>query len=200
MNKIIKDALILFAITAVAGLLLALVNEVTKGPINEQKDTAKSEALKAVFEEADSFKDLNITGANSDVNVTFDESYEAVDAAGNQLGYVIIVTTKQGYGGPITFAMGITNDRHLNGISILSTSETVGLGLEAENILVPQFKDKDVEAFTYTKTGSTSSSEIDAISSATITTRAFTNAVNAGLNFFDSSLSVGTVEEVSANE
>ena len=47
-----------------------------------------------------------------------------------------------------------------------------------------QFKDKNVEKFTYTKTGSTSDDQIDAISGATITTNAMTNGVNAGLCAF----------------
>jgi electron transport complex protein RnfG len=51
-------------------------------------------------------------------------------------------------------------------------------------VLVPQFTDKNVESFTYTKTGSTSDSEIDAISGATITTKAVVNGVNAGLEYF----------------
>lgn len=195
MKNVIKDTLILFAITVVAGLLLAMVNEVTKGPIEEQKANAKAEALKAVFSEAESFDKLEIQAEDPKVNVVFDETYKAVDSAGNELGYVVIVSTKQGYGGTITFAMGVTNEEHLNGISILSSEETVGLGLEAENVLVPQFKDKDVKQFTYTKTGSTSDSEIDAISSATITTRAFTNAVNAGLVYVDSLINGGDANE-----
>lgn len=189
MKKIIKDAFILFLITAVAGLFLALVNEATKGPIAEQKASEKQIALKAVFADAFNFELLDVTGEDSSVNVTFDEVYKAYDEAGNNLGYVIIVSTKQGYGGTITFAMGITISRHLNGISILKTSETPGLGLEADKVLVPQFENKDVDRFTYTKTGSTSDSEIDAISSATITTRAITNAINAGLDYFDNILS-----------
>lgn len=189
MKKIIKDAFILFLITAVAGLFLALVNEATKGPIADQKASEKQIALKAVFADAFNFELLDVTGEDNSVNVTFDEVYKAYDEAGNNLGYVIIVSTKQGYGGTITFAMGITISRHLNGISILKTSETPGLGLEADKVLVPQFENKDVDRFTYTKTGSTSDSEIDAISSATITTRAITNAINAGLDYFDNILS-----------
>ena len=47
-----------------------------------------------------------------------------------------------------------------------------------------QFRDKNVEKFTYTKTGATSDDEIDALSGATITTNAMTNGVNAGLAAF----------------
>lgn len=195
MKSIIKDSLILFAITLVAGLLLAVVNELTKGPIAEAAIKQKEDACKAVFESASSFEeysDLAIDMPDGS-KVIIDEVYKAMDASGSLLGYVINVTSKEGYGGDISFSMGVTLDRHLNGISILKSSETVGLGLEAENVLVPQFRDKDVVSFTYTKVGSTNDSEIDAISSATITTNAFVNAVNGGLSFFDSSLCEGGV-------
>lgn len=196
MNKIVKDALILFLITAVAGLLLALVNEVTKEPIAIQNQKVVEEGCRNVFIDASSFTDNDIL-SNSEIanaftakypKITVTNVYNALDASGNLLGYVITLSTKEGYGDNITFSMGITNERVLNGVSILSSNETVGLGLEAENVLVPQFAGKTALSFSYTKTGSTNDSEIDAISSATITTNAFVNAVNAGLDYYDNYL------------
>ena len=84
--------------------------------------------------------------------------------------------------------MGIQKDGTLNGISILSISETAGLGMKAESVLKPQFENKKVANFTYTKSGSTMDSQIDAISGATITTNAVTTAVNAGLYVFQTQL------------
>lgn len=194
MGRIIKDALVLFAITAVAGLLLAIVNEVTKAPIEAQQIKAREEACRNVFEDASSFVENEEIINNTAIieafgtkypKVSIVNVYKAFDSSNNELGYVITLSTKEGYGDNITFSMGIRNDRTLNGVAILSSNETVGLGLEAENVLVPQFKNKNVPSFTYTKTGSTNDSEIDAISSATITTNAFVNAVNAGLDFYD---------------
>lgn len=194
MGKIIKDALVLFAITAVAGLLLAIVNEVTKAPIEAQQIKAREEACRNVFEDAASFVENEEIIKNTAIieafgtkypKVSIVNVYKAFDSSNNELGYVVTLSTKEGYGDNITFSMGIRNDRTLNGVAILSSNETVGLGLEAENVLVPQFKNKNVPSFTYTKTGSTNDSEIDAISSATITTNAFVNAVNAGLDFYD---------------
>ena len=81
--------------------------------------------------------------------------------------------------------MGVQNDGTLNGISILSISETAGLGMKANtDSFKDQFKNKKVEKFSYTKTGATSDDQIDAISGATITTNAMTNGVNAGLCAF----------------
>ena len=90
--------------------------------------------------------------------------------------------------------MGVTTDGVLNGISLLSISETAGLGMRAGEVLVPQFENKDVDRFTYTKTGSTADSEIDAISGATITTSAVVNGVNAGLVYFDEFLKGGSAQ------
>ena len=192
MKQIIKDALILFAITAIAGVLLAVVNEMTKEPIARQEEEKKQEACRAVFEDAAEFVLLEVnydatyeTWAANYPNNEIAEVYEACDASGNLLGYVITVVNKEGYSGAISFAMGMRLDRTLNGISILTTSETVGLGLEAETVLVPQFANRNVETFVYTKNGAVAENEIDAISSATITTNAFVNGVNAGMAYFD---------------
>lgn len=196
-KSMLKDALILFAITLVAGLLLGFVYDVTKEPIAQQKAKAKAEACRNVFADAASFEAVAADGptayfaAGQDSNVDIDEVMQALDSSGQLLGYVITVTDHEGYGGDIQFSMGVTLDGTLNGISILSIKETAGLGMKAGDVLVPQFADKKVESFTYTKSGSTGDSEIDAISGATITTNAVVNGVNGGLLFFRSAL-VGT--------
>ena len=126
--------------------------------------------------------------AGKDSNVDINEVMRALDSAGQLMGYVITVTDHEGYGGDIQFSMGVTLDGTLNGISLLSISETAGLGMKAGDVLVPQFANKKVESFTYTKSGSTNDSEIDTISGATITTNAIVNGVNSGLLFFNSVL------------
>lgn len=203
MKGMIKDALILFAITLIAGLMLGVVNDITKEPIAQQEQKAKNEACQNVFAAADSFEaqeladsaqieqvltDAGISGAD------VDELMAAKDASGALLGYVITVTDHEGYGGDIQFSMGITNEGTLNGISLLSISETAGLGMRAGEVLVPQFADKNVSKFTYTKTGAAADSEIDAISGATITTNAVVNGVNAGLAYFDKILKGGSAQ------
>ena len=194
-KSMIKDALILFAITLVAGLLLGFVYDVTKEPIAQQKAKAKAEACKNVFAAAETFEPmLNEDGptayfmAGKDSNVDINEGMRALDSAGQWMGYVITVTDHEGYGGDIQFSMGVTLDGTLNGISLLSISETAGLGMKAGDVLVPQFANKKVESFTYTKSGSMNDSEIDTISGATITTNAIVNGVNSGLLFFNSVL------------
>lgn len=192
-SAMIKDALILFAITVVAGLLLGVVYDVTKEPIAQQKEKAKQAACAEVFAEAKAFETITQMdgSAVSDTidGVDIDEVMRAVDGDGNTAGYVITVTDHEGYGGDIQFSMGVALDGTLNGISILSISETAGLGMKAGDVLVPQFADKRVKSFTYTKSGASNDSEIDAISGATITTNAVVNGVNAGLVFFEKLLS-----------
>lgn len=206
-KSMIKDALILFAITLVAGLLLGVVYDITKEPIAQQKAKAKTEASKNVFATAESFEiceSFDAAGAQAALSAAglsgmdIDEVSAALDATGNLLGYVITVTDHEGYGGDIQFSMGVTLDGTLNGISLLSISETAGLGMKAGDVLVPQFTDKKVEQFTYTKSGSTNDSVIDAISGATITTKAVVNGVNAGMEYFRSVLA--TTEGGAVNE
>ncbi len=199
MKEMMKNTGILLAITLIAGLLLGLVYQITKDPIAEQEAKAKQEACKEVFADAASFENVELAdidmaswSGQGYAKETVDEVMSAQDASGSLLGYVVTVTTKEGYGGDIQFALGIRLDGTVNGISILSISETAGLGMRAEEVLKPQFADKNVEKFEYTKNGATSENQIDAISGATITTNAVTNGVNAGLYYFQTELEGGS--------
>lgn len=195
MKNMIKDAAVLLAITVAAGLILGFVYQITKEPIALAEEKAANEAYAEVFPGADSFETIDFSLPAGDS--TWDEEYgavdidnvlEAKDSQGNSLGYVLTVTSHEGYGGDITFTMGIQNDGMLNGISILKISETAGLGMKAEDVLKPQFDNKNVSNFTYTKSGSAMDSQIDAISGATITTNAVTTAVNGGLYVYQAQL------------
>ena len=187
-----KDTIILTVITLVSGFLLGLVNHITEEPIAHQQQLAKEEAYAAVFEDADSFEGVSVeTDLQEYVNAqgyeaqTIDEIMEAKDASGETLGYVMTVTSSEGYGGDIQFAMGVQEDGTMNGISILSISETAGLGMKADTEeFKSQFAGVQTDAFEYTKDGATQDNQIDAISGATITTNAMTNGVNAGLAAF----------------
>ena len=192
MNTILKNTISITVITLVAGLALGVVQDITAGPIATQQEKSKEEAYKTVFEDADTFEvysaDDGLATALADNGFTaqtIDEIMVAQDSSGETLGYAFTVTDSEGYGGDIQFAMGVQNDGTLNGISILSISETAGLGMKANtDSFKDQFKNKKVEKFSYTKTGATSDDQIDAISGATITTNAMTNGVNAGLCAF----------------
>ena len=202
MKTMLKEAAMLLMITVAAGLILGFVYEITKAPIAAAEEAAAKAAYQEVFPQAADFETLEVTPMDGDSvwmengydMVDIEEALRAVDSAGNHLGYVLTVTSHEGYGGDITFSMGIQNDGYLNGISILSISETAGLGMKAEAVLKPQFAGKNVTEFTYTKTGAVMENQIDAISGATITTNAVTTAVNGGLYYFQTQLGGGADE------
>lgn len=203
MKSMFKDALILFLITLVAGLALGYVYFITKEPIAKADAAAKEAAYKEVYKDASSFEHIdsfeNMVNDSEWNNSGFskvdvNDAFLAKDSNGDVLGYVLMITTKEGFGGDIVFSMGIQKDGTMNGISILSISETAGLGMKADPVLKPQFSGKKVPSFTVTKLGSTSDSEIDAISGATITSNALTNGVNAGLYFYQTALGGGRYE------
>lgn len=98
-------------------------------------------------------------------------------------------------GGDIKLSVGILSDGTVKGIETLTITETAGLGMKAaEPEFKDQFKDKQVEKFSYTKTGEEGDDKIDALSGATITTNAVTNAVDSALVYFQSVLG-GSVNE-----
>lgn len=203
MNKqMIRDSLILFAITLIAGLLLGGVYAITKNPIAKTQEDKKNEAYQAVFTDAEEFTE--VTDAADAQQILADAGYTkdridevkaAMDADGNILGYVMTITSSEAYGGELQLAMGIRMDGTVNGISFLSLSETIGLGMEAKKPeFQEQFAGKQVEQFVYSKTGAAADNEIDALSGATITTNAVTNAVNAGI-CYAGALGAGSAEQ-----
>lgn len=202
--KTAKNVIVLTIITVLAGFLLGYVYDITKGPIEEATEKAKQEAYKSVFSSADSFVEVSgfdsqaasLVAASAGVsNVSIDEALEAKDASGSVLGYVVTVTSSEGYGGDVQLSMGVTNDGTINGIEFLSLSETAGLGMKADtDEFKSQFAGMNAKQISYTKAGKQNDYEIDAISGATITTNAVTNAVNAGLSYFYS-ISGGAANE-----
>ncbi len=204
LKGLVKDTVILFVITLLAGGLLGYVNEVTKAPIAEQEVKAKAAACNEVFYEigADgvltetvslTFQPLDealLGTLNTSVqnaygtSIRLAEAYEAFAQDGSLYGYVLGVITKEGYGGEISLYMGVAADGTVKGVSLLSISETPGLGMNAESVLIPQYRNVNTESFAVVKTGAVKESEVDAITSATITSNAITGAVNAGLHVF----------------
>ena len=193
MNRILKNTLILTAITVVSGLLLGFVYELTKEPIARQEELAKTEAYAEVFPDADSFRELeDLEGAavylasTEYSTVEINEVAEACDASGNVLGHVFNLTTPEGYGGDIQLAVGVQSDGTLNGFDALSISETAGLGMNAtQDDFRNQFAGVKADQLEVVKDGSGASDDakIDAISGATITSSAITGAVNTCLAY-----------------
>ena len=197
MNKIIKNTLILTAITVVSGLLLGIVYNVTKEPIAQAQENTKQEAYRAVLSDASSFESvdfdsdsaLSLLSENGYTSDEITEVVEGTDDSGEVIGYVISVQSSEAYDGTLELSVGIAADGTVKGVEMLDISETAGLGMKADEAeFKDQFKDKNVDKFTYTKTGEKGDNMIDAISGATITTNAVTNAVDSALVYFQNEL------------
>ena len=197
MNKIIKNTLILTAITVVSGLLLGIVYNITKEPIAQAQENTKQEAYRAVLSDATSFEAvdfdsdsaLSLLSENGYTSDEITEVVEGTDDSGEVIGYVISVQSSEAYDGTLELSVGIAADGTVKGVEMLDISETAGLGMKADEAeFKDQFKDKKVDKFTYTKTGESGDDMIDAISGATITTNAVTNAVDSALVYFQNEL------------
>ncbi|MDF2485364.1 MAG: electron transporter RnfG [Herbinix sp.] len=203
-SELIRDAIALFLITLVSGLGLSYVYEVTKEPIAAQVIQKTLEANQAVFSEAASFEEddvlmalvegTDLEGMNADyAGVTIDNISRAYNSNNEIIGYNITVSTSAGYKDGIKFVYGYSLDGSIHGIEYLTISETAGLGMKAaEPEFLNQFLNKKVAAFSVSKTGATSEDQVDAISGATITSKAVAYAVNAGIQFMtDNSTELG---------
>lgn len=190
-----KDALILFAITLVSGICLGFVYDITKGPIEQATIAANNATYREVLSSAESFEDVE--GSAEKIAATADEilglgygtvSIESVlegrDASGTTIGYVINSMSNNSYGGAVKLSIGFDLDGTITGVGIREISDTPGLGLKAKEAgYRDQFIGKNAESLTVTKSGAAADNEIDAISGATITSNATTNAVNAALYY-----------------
>ena len=204
MNKIVKNTLILTGITVVSGFLLGVVYGITKEPIAEAQENTKQEAYRSVLSDASSFETMEDFDAADAASILEENGYssdeitevaEGIDDSGETVGYVVNVMSHEAYDGDLEVSVGIAADGTVKGIEMLSISETAGLGMKADEAeFKDQFKDKNVEKFTYTKSGESGDDKIDAISGATITTNAVTNAVDSALVYFQNELGGGVNE------
>lgn len=192
MNKIVKNTAILTVITLVAGILLGAVYEITKEPIQASKEKAKQEAYRSVlpgaeafetYEEYDLQKAADVLKKYDIAGCSVDEAVVGKSEADETVGYVITTTSSEGYGGDITVSVGITMDGTVTGMELLTINETAGLGMKADE---PEFKDqfKDQQNTLFTLKKNDPDGNVDALSGATITSNAVTNAVNAGVAYF----------------
>jgi len=200
MKKIIHDTLILTALTLILGFVLGMVYNITKEPIAKAEADAQLTAFKEVFEDAASFDALegfDSEKASSYVTAkgfkdSIDDVQTAKDASGEKIGYVITVTAKDASQGTVTFSVGIRDDGTVNGYSVTDIAETPGLGMKAtEDEFASQFNGKNVDSFKVVKQSPSEDDEIEAISGATITSKAIACGVNAAKAYFGELLAGG---------
>lgn len=202
-STLVKDAVILFAITLIAGGALGFFNELTKDRIEEANQKIKQEAYQKVYTDSKEFvedeavkekvEDAETFFADNDLGgAKIDEVLVANDASGNASGYVMTFYATEGYGGDIKIAMGMTNEGTITGLEILSCSETPGLGANCQkDEFKSQFAGINADSIEYTKDGATADNQIDAISGATITTKAVTKGVNTAIAFLKQDIMQG---------
>ena len=196
--KSFKPALILFVITLVAGLALSGVYALTKDTIEAQQLAANAEAYQAVCPDATSFEYEDASSAaiealdgevyGTDFGKAYiNEAAVGVDDDGNIVGYVISVTSGDGFDGDITLVVGFQTDGTINSIEFTGLNETAGMGmLCAEDEFKSQFDGVKTDSFTLIKSGgSTEDNEIDSVSGASTSSGAVVNAVNAAIDFFN---------------
>jgi electron transport complex protein RnfG len=177
-NEIVRLGLILFSITFVVALVLALGNMATAGKIEALNQQLQDEARKSVLPSATEFEEVKVEGlGEGDYKIV--KNIYAGKSDGKVVGYTVGVAPN-GFGGPIDMIVGIDSSKKITGINIVNFQETPGLGTKATE---PKFKDqyngKSVASpLAVIKNGTPKDNEIVAISGATITSNAVTQGVN----------------------
>ncbi len=173
--------LVLVLTALVMSGILALVNHITEGPINAQKEKSLADGIKAVMGGGE----LSVT-ANDTIKADMDKDgkeetfiiHKAEAADGKQLGAAVESTT-QGFGGDFKILVGLDAEGNILGYTILETTETPGLGAKADTWFQKDQKGDIIgknpqQELKVKKDGG----EVDAITASTITSRAFLKAVN----------------------
>ena len=171
----------LFVICIVSGGVLGVVYNATKDPIAAAETAKKTKAIKNVLPEFNELKETMVMSALEDVEIPF---YLAYDADNNFIGAAVETFTNKGFSGNISLMVGILADGTLKNISVLQHAETPGLGSKmTEPTFKDQFNGKKADSFNIKvkKDGG----DVDAITAATISSRAFCDAVNRALLTFE---------------
>lgn len=180
-KEIIMPTLVLFIIGVIAAALLGGTNMLTEEKIASIDAEAKAQAMQVVMPDAVSFSEA-VTASE-----TLEYS-EALDARGNSLGYAF-TSVESGYGGEIKIMVGVNTDGSIKKVTVLAAdNETPGLGL---NIKKDSFLDQFIGklgTLTVTKNAASSETEIQAITSATISSSAVTRAVNAATEYYNETI------------
>ena len=184
-NEFVQLGGILCAITLVVALALGAVNAVTAGPIAEQNAQKIKDSLENVMPGAES-EQIDVpagttvtTETKNATSVTILSAYK-MTKDGADAGYCVEVGPT-GFGGAVDTMVGIDSDGKVTGISVISaSSETPGLGARStEPEFQAQFAGQVGTEVAVAKDGGS----IDALTGATITSRAVSEGVVAAAQF-----------------
>lgn len=158
---------VLTVIAVIAGAVLASVNAVTAPQIEKINADNLAAGIKAVM----GSDDIQVADPEEVDGFT---AYTIGDAEGNDLGKAV-VTTSNGFGGPLKVLVGFDTEGNIKGYTVLEHAETPGLGAKAGEWFQDKIigKNPGTSNFTVSKDGG----EIDAITASTITSRAFLLAI-----------------------
>lgn len=174
-RNILKYAVILFVITAVVAGLLAGINLLTKETIEQNSVKAEQKALGEVMPEAETFEAFDAEVAQG---YGVEAIYAAAKADGTTAGYCVKVS-QNGYGGAILAVVGVDMAGQVTGVSIISHAETPGLGANIEkDSFKGQYAGKG--EVSVVKAGA-KDGQINAVSGATISSKALTAGVNQAI-------------------
>ena len=182
-STLVNMLVALLVITAVSGGLLGLVYGVTKDAIAEVEVKKNEAAIQAVLplEGNITYKTdtLRTNDGTFPCNLAYNEKDEFLGAA--------VKTSEGGFGGKIEMMVGFLADGTIKGTSVLSHAETPGLGANMTGTFKDQFVDKNPASFKLSvkKDGG----DVDAITAATITSRAFSKAVDKAYKAFEANKS-----------
>jgi electron transport complex protein RnfG len=165
----------LAVITFVAGLALAAVYGVTKEPIALSQKAKINEAIKKVIPDFDTISDTIIKPEDGADSIIVHRLYKGAQYAGS----AVETYTNKGFNGKFTLMVGFLPDGSISDIEVLEQKETPGLGAKMTGArFKDQFKGMKITeaggALKVKKDGGT----VDAITAATISSRAFCDAVN----------------------
>ncbi len=169
LKEVLIPTVALLVICLVATTLLAFTNSITAEKIALNAVETENASRNVVLPGGASYSEVTAT----ENGVTYCTGYDKI---GNEIGYVFTAGAK-GYGGTVSVMVGLDKEGTVLGIEILSHSETPGLGA---NAVKPDFKDRFTGKsgeLTVDKT-SNDGQNIQAITAATITSKAVVSAVN----------------------
>ncbi|HIV33147.1 electron transporter RnfG [Alistipes sp. An31A] len=169
---------VLFGITLVASAGVGVVNMITVEPIAQSKQAATTAALTEVLPPFDETTSEELTIDEMPITV-----YTATKG-GVVAGYAVQSMSKLGFGGAVRMMVGFDPDGRVVNINVLEQTETPGLGTkmcDEGNPLLGSVKGQRLEdkqlvdgKLAVRKDGG----DVDALTAATISSRAYVDAVN----------------------
>lgn len=171
MKEILTPTIALFVISLISTALLGGTNMLTKDKIAEVAAQTAATARTVVCKDATDFEEA--TAILDETEYTY---YIGKNANGDTVGYTV-TTLDKSYGGDIEVMTGFDADGKITGVEILTIDDTPGLGMNAKNDEFRQNYIGKSGELTVSKTAS-AEDEIQAITGATITSKAVTRCVN----------------------